>query len=200
MKVRDEEKTDKKLKIETTGRDDSAEDNNHHAYEPTPYVVLDKLAESGYITKDNVLVDYGCGKGRVGLYLGWKLGCHSVGVEYNEQFYEAAERNQRNCVSQSKAEFVLANAEHYEVPEEADTFYFFNPFSVKILQSVMGRIRDSLYRNPREVLLMFYYPSTEYVGYLMTEYDLELVDEVDCGELFSENQERECVLVFQYEG
>ncbi len=34
-------------------------------YEPTPYAVLKRLAESGRITAGNVVADYGCGKGRV---------------------------------------------------------------------------------------------------------------------------------------
>ena len=62
-------KWDKLLNIRTTGRDDSRADQYRYPYEPTPYSVLERLAVSGYITKKNKLVDYGCGKGRVGFYL-----------------------------------------------------------------------------------------------------------------------------------
>ena len=44
---------DKLLKIKTTGRDDSHSDQFHYPYEPTPYVVLERLANSGYIGKKN---------------------------------------------------------------------------------------------------------------------------------------------------
>ena len=54
---------DKKLKIHTIGRDDFGADEYHFPYEPTPYSVLTRLAESGYIDSRNILVDYGCGKG-----------------------------------------------------------------------------------------------------------------------------------------
>ena len=64
-----ENSMDKQLKIQTMGRDDSKEDTYHHPYEPTPYSVLERLAESEYIAGDNILVDYGCGKGRVDFYL-----------------------------------------------------------------------------------------------------------------------------------
>ena len=40
---------DKQLKIKTTGRDDSKEDDYHHPYEPTPYSVLERMAESEYL-------------------------------------------------------------------------------------------------------------------------------------------------------
>ena len=54
-----ENSMDKQLKIQTTGRDDSKEDTYHHPYEPTPYSVLERLAGSEYITRDNILVQAG---------------------------------------------------------------------------------------------------------------------------------------------
>ena len=64
-----ETRWDKLLKIKTTGRDDSRSDQYRYPYEPTPYSVLERLANSGYIRKKNVLLDYGCGKGRVDLFM-----------------------------------------------------------------------------------------------------------------------------------
>lgn len=58
-----EQQWDKKLKIHTCGRDDFHSDEYHYPYEPTPYTVLERLVESEYITSDNVVIDYGCGKG-----------------------------------------------------------------------------------------------------------------------------------------
>ena len=55
---------DKLLKIKTTGRDDSRADQYRYPYEPTPYMVLERLANSGLIRKNNTLIDYGTGKGR----------------------------------------------------------------------------------------------------------------------------------------
>lgn len=60
---------DKKLKINTTGRDDFHSDNHHYPYEPTPYSVLERLAKSRYIKQDNIMIDYGCGKGRTSFFL-----------------------------------------------------------------------------------------------------------------------------------
>ena len=56
---------DKLLKIRTTGRDDSHADQHRYPYEPTPYCVLERLANSGMIGKQNTVLDYGTGKGRV---------------------------------------------------------------------------------------------------------------------------------------
>ena len=60
-----EQEWEQVLQIKTTGRDDSRSDTEHHPYEPTDYCVLERLANSGYITKQNTLIDYGSGKGRV---------------------------------------------------------------------------------------------------------------------------------------
>ena len=68
---------------------------------------------------------------------------------------------------------------------------FFNPFSVEILQKVLARIYESYYENPREILLMFYYPSEEYISCLMTEEALMFVDEISTEDLFEVKNERE---------
>ena len=54
---------DASLRIQTCGRDDTNADQYRHPYEPTPYSVLERLADSGLIGKDDVVLDYGCGKG-----------------------------------------------------------------------------------------------------------------------------------------
>lgn len=191
-----ERQWDTKLKIQTVGRVDAHEDEYHYPYEPTPYSVLNRLADSGYLTRESVLVDYGCGKGRVGFFLNFSLGCHCVGVEYNEPIYRAALRNLETFARRTGVEFVHASAEYFSV-EEADNFYFFNPFSVEILQSVLGRILQSYYANPRHMQLFFYYPNEEYVAYLMTAPELLFVDEIDCRDLFEGDNARERILIFE---
>ena len=80
---------------------------------------------------------------------------------------------------------------------EADRFYFFNPFSVEILRKVMARILESYYAEPREMMLYFYYPSDEYISYLMTVPELEFYDEISFEDLFDGENERERVIVFR---
>lgn len=90
----------------------------------------------------------------------------------------------------------MMRAEAYKVPEEVNRCYFFNPFSVEILRKVMARILESYYAHPREILLLFYYPSDEYISYLMTVDELEFYDEIMCDDLFVADA-RERILVFQ---
>ena len=187
---------DKLLQIKTTGRDDSHSDQYHYPYEPTPYSVLERLANSGLIRKKDTLLDYGCGKGRVDFFLSYQTKAKTIGIEYDERIYQAALNNQRNAVSRSRTEMVLARAEVYEVPMEVNRCYFFNPFSVELLRKVIARILESYYENPREILLFFYYPSEEYISYLMTVSEMEFYDEISCEDLFEGSNSRERILIF----
>ena len=188
---------DKLLQIKTTGRDETNADEYHHPYEPTPYSVLERLAKSGLIGKEDVVLDYGCGKGRVGFFLSYRTKACTIGIEYDNRIYQGALENQKTTISRIKPDFVLTRAEEYEVPSDVNRCYFFNPFSVEILHKVMARIIESWYENPREVFLFFYYPSDEYISYLMTVDELEFYDEIECEDLFNGKDTRERIMIFQ---
>lgn len=192
-----ERQWDRLLRIRTSGRDDSGADRFRYPYEPTPYCILERLASSPYMGKKHVLLDYGCGKGRVSFYLSHETGCRSIGVEYDRKLWRSAEENRRTAVSGRKTEFVEIPAETYPVPEEVDRCYFFNPFSIELLEKVMMRIQESLQRCPRKILLFFYYPSEEYLSYLTVLDSLTLLETVDCRDLFPGGDSRECIAVFE---
>ena len=188
---------DKRLQIHTTGRDETNADAYHHPYEPTPYRVLERLANSGLVEKDDVVLDYGCGKGRVGFFLCHETKANTIGIEYDGRIYRDALENKRCSGSKRTPEFVLTRAEEYAVPAEVNRCYFFNPFSVEILHKVMARILESYYEDPREVFLLFYYPSDEYIASLMSVEELEFYDEIECDDLFEGKDPRERILIFQ---
>lgn len=192
------EKTwDASLRIQTCGRDELGADEYHHPYEPTPYCVLERLVGIGFFGKDDVVLDYGCGKGRVGFFLSYRTKATTIGIEYDDRIYKSALENQKTTISRVQPDFVLTKAEEYEVPMDVNRCYFFNPFSVEILHKVMARICDSWYEHPREVFLFFYYPADEYISYLMTVDELEFYDEIECEDLFEGNDPRERIMIFQ---
>ena len=191
-----EQKWDERLRINTAGRDDVNADEYRYPYEPTPYAVLQRLADAGFIGQEDVVLDYGCGKGRVDFFLSRRTGARTIGVEYDEHIYCSALENQKTADAVEKTAFVWTRAETYEVPRDVNRCYFFNPFSAEILHKAMARILESYYDSPREVLLFFYYPSDEYVAYLMTVEELDFEDEIDCRDLFDGNDGRERILIF----
>lgn len=192
-----ENQWDVSLRIKTVGRDETGADQYHHPYEPTPYSVLERLADSGFFGEGDVVLDYGCGKGRVGFFLSCWTKAKTIGIEYDARIYRSALENRKTAGA--GAEFMLTRAETYEVPRDVNRCYFFNPFSVEILRKVMARILESYYEAPREIFLFFYYPDDAYVAYLMTVEELEFYDEIECDDLFS-GDPRERILIFQLGG
>ena len=164
---KNESRWDKLLNIRTMGRDDTHADQYRYPYEPTPYSVLERLANAGYIRKGNILLDYGCGKGRVDFFLSYQTRCKSIGFEYDERIYEKAAENKKDAVSSG------------------------------ILRKVMARILESYYAEPRRIQLFFYYPSDEYISYLMTVEELMFTDEIVCMDLFPGEDPREKIAIFE---
>ena len=144
----------------------------------------------------DVILDYGSGKGRVGFFLSWQTRCRSTGVECDERIYTRAVENRISAAAASRVQFELQNAEEYAVPAEVTRCFFFNPFSVEILKKVLARILESWYQNPREILLFFYYPSDEYISHLMTVDELSFFDEIDCRLHGEKKVGRERIIIF----
>ena len=190
-----EDQWERKLNIRTSGGSNHTADGENYPYEPTPYSVLVRLAESGYITRENKLVDYGCGKGRVSIFLASRVRCLAIGIDYNEDLIRTAQEN----LIRSRAKgitFLHAAAEQYELTDE-DSFFFFNPFSEVVLKRVIDQILWSWYENPRKMQLFFYYPTDEDVALLTGTEELMFADEIDCSDLFDGDQKRERILVFE---
>lgn len=185
------------LGIRTTGRDESHADQDNNPYEPTPYPVLERLANSGLVGKRNLLVDYGCGKGRAGFYLSYQARCRTLGVERDRWLYECALRNRDSAHAAAKTAFALADAAQFAVPPEADRFYLFNPFSAAVFEQVLGQVRASLATLPREALLFLYYPDGSYPALLERVGWLEPRDPIDCRDLFGGEDPRETIVVYR---
>ena len=147
-------KWDEKLNINTNIFDYLEEDYQNYGYDPTPYVVLEEMVKLDLLKSDDTVLDYGCGKGRVGFFLNREVGCKVIGLDHSQRLLEMAESNLESYGKTEDISFVHSKAEEY-MPDEANCFYFFNPFSSKIFRQVLIRIGQSVERNPRDVLISF---------------------------------------------
>ena len=194
---KNESRWDKLLHIHTMGRDDTHADQYRYPYEPTPYSVLERLANSGYIRKGNILLDYGCGKGRVSIFMAYQTKCYSIGIEYDERIYNRALANKTDAVSGNRVQFLCEDAVGFKIADSVDRFFFFNPFSIEIFKSVLANIIDSYYEAQREMLIMCYYPSDEYLMCLSQEYNVTFVHEIDCSDVSDGEVAREKIVVYR---
>lgn len=169
---------DERLGVSTGGFEFYGEDGENYGYDPTPYAVLEKLVCLGLIESGDVVVDYGCGCGRVGFFLESQIGCRIIGIDHSKKLLDNASENLESYGGCENIDFILTKAEDY-CPVDANRFYFFNPFSTRIFRRVLKRIEESVEKNPREILIFFYYSTIEYKLYLPSEPRLELVESVE---------------------
>lgn len=184
---------DKRLRIQTAGRENER-GARFMPYEPTPYSVLERVAAGGFISPEDHVLDYGCGKGRAAFFLASEIGCRVTGIDRSEKLIAIAEENRAAFARPELVSFIARSAESY-LPEEQNVFYFFNPFSEAVLDIVLRRILACRAEGENSRLI-FYYPSDQYLIRLAAETELRLMDEINCRDLFDPNDSRERVLVF----
>lgn len=187
---------DKELNIQTTGRNDEFSDTHRYPYKPTAYSVLDRILESEYLQASDIVLDYGSGMGRVPIYINYKLGCKTIGIELVEDFHRQAMANKATYKKGNQVNFYNGKAEECILSPDINACFFFNPFDLGILRGVMNNILASYRKNPRRIRLFFYYPQDEYIAYLSAIPELEFVDEVDCMDLFPKPDSRNRVMIF----
>ena len=186
------------LNIQTSGfQRDFPKSLHYHRYEPTPYEALDQLFEEYELLPQATVIDFGSGKGRVPIYVHYHFNIPTVGIEMDQQFFEKAESNKEKYVKKNGKKsapvtFLNMLAEKYDVRPQDNVFFFFNPFSVQIFRKVLINIYLSFEQHPREIHLLLYYPSPEYLHCIQFETNFDLLKEVRLKGCSNEN-ERICV-------
>jgi SAM-dependent methyltransferase len=184
---------DKLLNIKTSGyQKDHNKSIHYHPYEPTPYSALEKLFEMYKLKNTDRIVDFGCGKGRLNFYINYLFDATVIGIEMNETFYREAIENRNRFLKKAKhskdnIHFHCCLAEEYEIDPRDNRFYFFNPFTIQIFRNVINNILLSNEHSEREIELVLYYVSEDYIYFLENHTTFELKEEVILPGLFEQN-------------
>jgi SAM-dependent methyltransferase len=188
-----ESRYDEKLNVQTEGNQQGFHPSFHYyPYEPTPYRALETLFQEYALTSSDQVVDFGCGKGRLSFLIHHLFGASVTGIEMNETFYQEAVVNQQRYLQKAKnrtgvLQFRHGLAQEYKIDPFDNRFYFFNPFSVQIFMKVMNNILLSAETSEREMELILYYPSEDYIYFLDTATSFQLKQEVMVPELSKHN-------------
>lgn len=133
-------------------------------YEPSQVMPLRKLFRTinPFLPKERVLVDIGCGKGRV-LLVASEFGFRSArGVEFARELCDIAranyERYKRKRRVLTEFEVIEGDASKYVVRPDENIIFMFNPFQDDILRKVLANISASIRARPRNVLIIFKNP------------------------------------------
>ncbi|MEH7308783.1 methyltransferase [Neobacillus drentensis] len=193
---------DKLMGIKTGGDQKGFHKSFHyHRYEPTPYSALEELFTHYQLSNNDQIVDYGCGKGRLNFFIHYHFQATVIGIEMNEDFYHEALTNRKNYLkttqpSNSHIYFHCSLAEAYQVKPIDNRFYFFNPFSIQIFIKIINNILISVEKNRRDVEIILYYPSDDYIYYLENDTSFELKKEIILPYVHEHN-ENERFLIYQ---
>ena len=191
---------DKLLNINTIGNQNWKNTFTHnHPYEPTLYIALEELFEDYNLSKSDHIVDFGCGMGRLIFYINYYFKSYVTGVEINERYYEEALRNKINYVkknkkSENKINFECNLAQQYEISILDNKFYFFNPFSIQIFSKVIDNILKSYEDNMRDMDIIMYYPSVEYLDFLDYKTPFILNKEIYLKDLYEKDDKERFVI------
>ncbi len=142
-----------------------SENKQHGArYQPTRVLPLRKLFSvlRAMRPEDSVLVDIGCGKGRV-LLLAAQHGFQEVrGLEFARDLCEIAHRNwtafQAATGTRTTCRIIQADVTEYVIQPDETVFFLFNPFDEVVLSKVLANLAASLHKAPRRILLVFCFP------------------------------------------
>ena len=136
---------------------------NHcsYAYDPAPWWTLSRSLRLAQLRAENFnFVDIGCGKGRVLLSALAFPFTRVVGVELSPELHKIAEQNiasarfiTRRC---SSVQMICGDAAAFMIPEGPNIIFFYNPFPLDIMESVLDNVLQRYSGVSRPVYLIFY--------------------------------------------
>jgi SAM-dependent methyltransferase len=133
-------------------------------YEPTSYLTVNTVfsrIRPRSRSENAVLLDVGCGMGRVVLAAATYPYAKVIGIEISERLLALARQNvARSSRGRQCADIRLeqADASRYTVPDDVTAIFFYNPFRGETMRRFIESIRESLVRRNREVTIVFVNP------------------------------------------
>ena len=176
--IRNEIHGERKYGINTTGANDLKHlekkgiDITHATiYMPVSYDILEMLFTEINLSAYKHFVDIGCGKARA-MCVAAAFGINKIsGIELSKQLYNDAKEN----ISVTKQKYTSTNikiynndAFYFDIDDDIDCIFMFNPFDEIIMSGVMENLEVSLEKNPRKITIIYVNPLQKH---LLLEYD-----------------------------
>lgn len=161
---------ERRLGLDTEGSIESralgCDEPQSFGYQPIPHLCLEAALDRIDAGRDDVFLDLGCGKGRALLTAARWPFQRVIGVELSAELSRVAERNlqrlwQFGQPRSSDFEVVHCDATRYQIPADVSVIFFYNPFAGPLMESVLGGIRESLARHPRELTILYALPGMD---------------------------------------
>jgi hypothetical protein len=134
-------------------------------YVQSQWFTLHRILKRREVTRDDVFVDFGAGKGLVVYQAARRYRFRRVeGVELSPDLTTIAQANidrTRDRLACRDVRLVTGDALALEVPDDMTVAYFYNPFGGEVFAGVLEHILASLRRNPRRLRVICLNPVEE---------------------------------------
>jgi SAM-dependent methyltransferase len=130
-------------------------------YMPASYDLLENIFKVVKLNSFTHFVDIGCGKGRalcVAAHYGVKK---LTGIDFSKEFCIATKSNlekTKQVIPGLEYTVISNDAFYFDIPDDADCIFMFNPFDETIMSSVINNINKSLKKNPRKITIIYLNP------------------------------------------
>jgi SAM-dependent methyltransferase len=159
---------EKKYGIQTTGADELASmekkgiDISHATiYMPASYDLLEILFKQLEPLQLKHFLDIGCGKGRALCVAANHQVPTVTGIDFSKELCQQATINLEKTIKKNPSlqyKIVNNDAFYYEIPDDVDCIFLFNPFDEIIMKGVLENINKSLKRSPRGLHIVYLNP------------------------------------------
>jgi SAM-dependent methyltransferase len=112
-----------------------------------------------------LFVDIGSGKGRA-VFLASRFSFHKlIGVEFAKELHEQALKNSRlwSVDDPQRINFVWQDILEFEFPLRPSVVFLYHPFGPDVMRALLDRLRSSIEKCPREVIMIYVNPENESV-------------------------------------
>ena len=155
----------------------TASARENRSYGTTSYNVIFAILDALRLEPDDVLVDLGCGMGRVVCCAARCRLQEVIGVEYEQELALVARANAEHLRGRrTTVSIVNIGAQDFDYAH-GTVFYLYNPFAEAIVRQVMTRLEKSLAHRARPIRIVYMTPRSEEVAL-----ESEWLQQYDCWE------------------
>jgi len=166
--IQQEIKGENKYGITTTGADELMNlekkgiDISHATlYMPVSYLLLEEIFKQLPILPRTHFIDIGCGKGRALCIAAYNGFSKVTGIDFSKPLCENTKENlkiTKEKIPTLQYQVINNDAFYFEIPDDADCIFFFNPFDEIIMSGVVKNIKASLQKAQRPVNIIYVNP------------------------------------------
>jgi hypothetical protein len=132
-------------------------------YQVVDYLLLRRYIEPVQVRPDDILIDIGCGMGRVLCIFSRERLRKCIGIEFSGELASIAGRNARSLRGRrAPIEIRVCDAAEADY-SEGTIFWIYNPFGERTMHVVLSRIGESLSTSPRQIRIVYVNPVCEAV-------------------------------------